>query len=481
MDLGTTGNRVMAFARDGTILAKSYYEFPQIFPRPGWVEHNPLDILNTAVKALQDVIPAVGSENIISLGITNQRETTIIWDRNTGQPVYNAIVWQDRRTEETCRQLSAHKEIIKQKTGLFIDPYFSATKIKWLLENVPGVKDRAERGELLFGTTDTWLLWNLTGRAVHCTEPSNASRTMLLDIGSLKFDQGLLDIFGVPANILPAIMDSDSEFGRTSAAITGREIPIRGILGDQQASLLAQCGWQKGAVKATYGTGIFVMTNTLEQLCRSDALINTVAWKIKGRVNYALEGSIFMGGASIQWLRDNLRLLDKSADSEALAASLPDNEGVYLVPAFQGLGAPYWDATARAQITGLTRKSTRANIVRAALEAMAFQVQDVIREMQKTINERLKVLKADGGAAMNNFLLQYQSDISRLSLERGTFTETTALGVAMLSGLASGFWDLESFSGLVKPGRVFTPQMDSERAEAYYRQWQGAVQSCLRK
>ncbi len=481
IDLGTTGNRVMAFARDGSIVARSYYEFPQIFPQPGWVEHDPGQILSTTLKALQEVCTKVGAENIDSIGITNQRETTILWDKNTGQPVYNAIVWQDRRTENTCLELAARRDLLKQKTGLFLDPYFSATKVKWIIDQVAGVKGRIAKGDILFGTPDTWVLWNLTARRAHLTEPSNASRTMLFNISLLNFDQELLQIFGVPENILPGIMPSDSLFGYLKKEICGREIPIHGVLGDQQASLFAQCAGQAGAVKATYGTGIFVMTNTGKQLRISETLINTVSWQIKKEVNYALEGSIFMGGAAIQWLRDNLKIIEKAADSEAIATALTDNEGVYFVPALQGLGAPYWEAQARGAITGLTRKSNRANIIRAALEAMAYQVCDVLNEMKKTSLEPLCQLRVDGGAAVNNFLMQFQADIARVPVERATITETTALGAAGVAAIATGFWDEQGFAGTIKRDRVFKPLLDEQKAQASYQGWQTAVNRCRQR
>jgi glycerol kinase len=478
-DLGTTGNRVMAFTRDGAVAARSYYEFPQIFPQAGWVEHDPQAILKTTLQALHDVAAVVGPENIESIGITNQRETSILWDRNTGQPVYNAIVWQDRRTEKMCQQLSTHRDLIKQKTGLFLDPYFSATKIVWMMDQVPGLKEKINNGKIIFGTPDTWLLWNLTGGKVHATDPSNASRTLLFDINQCRFDRELLRIFNVPAEILPEVKDSDAVFGSLDTKFMGREIPITGILGDQQAALLAQCGWDKDLAKVTYGTGIFAMANTLNELCRSERLVTTVAWKIGGEVNYALEGSIFIGGAALQWLRDGLKIIEKASDSEQLAAALKDNEGIYFVPALQGLGAPYWDPQARGMIIGLTRKTTRANIARAALEAMAFQVREVVAEMQQTIKQKLAVLRVDGGAAANNFLLQFQADIARITIERTTMNETTALGAAGVSGLSAKFWSKEEFKKIVIKDRLFTPQLNEKIAAGYYLKWQEAVRRSL--
>ncbi|RKX97843.1 MAG: glycerol kinase [Spirochaetes bacterium] len=475
IDLGTTGNRVIAFSKEGKIIAKSYYEFSQIFPQPGWVEHDPCEILETTFKALRDVIKIVGVENIVSIGITNQRETTVLWDKTTGEPVYNAIVWQCRRTEELCKDLKGYKDIVKEKTGLFLDPYFSATKIKWIMENISGVKGKVDKNKILFGTPETWVLWNLTGRKSHFTEPSNASRTLLFNINSLQFDNELLKIFGIPKNILPEVKDSNSLFGYTDKKITGKEIPITGILGDQQASLFAHCGWEEGSIKATYGTGIFVMINTLNKSFKSETLLTTVAWKIDEEVNYALEGSIFMGGASIQWLRDNMKILKTASDSEQMANSLKDNEGVYFVPALQGLGAPYWDPEARGLIIGLTRKTTKENIVRAALEALAYQVRDVVEEVRNVFQDKFKVLRVDGGACVNNFLMQFQADILNLPIERPKITETTALGAAGISGISSRFWTKEEFKNIREIDKIFVPSMDKQKSDYYYFKWKDAV------
>lgn len=476
VDLGTTGNRAIAFSKEGEVVARSYYEFPQIFPFPGWVEHNPMDIWNTCIKALNDVVNEVGAQNIDSIGITNQRETTIIWDKNTGRPVYNAIVWQCRRTEGTCKELKEYAKILKDKTGLFLDPYFSATKIKWIFDNVDGVRQKAERGELLFGTPETWVLWNLTGRKVHATEPSNASRTLLFNINTLEFDKELLEIFKVPQNILPEVMDSDSLFGFTDNDLIGAVVPIHGILGDQQASLFAHCGWQDGIIKATYGTGIFILTNTKEELVKSNSLITTIAWKIGKTTSYALEGSVFMGGASIQWLRDNLKIIASAPETEEIARSLNDNEGVYFVPAFQGLGAPYWDPDARGLLIGLTRKSTRANIVRAVVESLAYQVKDVMGVMKKNIKGDFKILSVDGGACANNFLMQFQADILPLVVDRPKIVDTTALGAAGLSAISSGFWKMQDLVNIRTTERKFSPVMEKSTADLYYKKWQDAVE-----
>jgi len=477
MDLGTTGNRVVAYNRQGGAIAKAYYEFPQIFPKPGWVEHDPLKIWETALKALKEVGEQVGAENIEALGITNQRETTILWEKSTGKPVFNAIVWQCRRTAPLCESLKEHAERIKEKTGLFLDAYFSATKISWILEHVPGLRARAERGEILFGTVDTWILWMLTGGRTHATEVSNASRTLLYNIRTLEFDSELLKLFHVPKALLPAVLDSDGDFGCVEQKILGREIPVRAMLGDQQASLFGQGAWEPGIVKNTYGTGLFVMTNTGDQLPRSGRLVNTIAWKTGKELAYAVEGSIFIGGSCIQWLRDILKLIPSAEASEALAAHLASNDGVYLVPAFVGLGAPYWDPDARGLLIGITRGTTPAHIVRASLEALAYQTRDVIEEMQKLCPGRpLRKLRVDGGAVKNNFLMQFQADILGCSVERPLHTETTVFGVAGLTGIAVGFWSRKDYLQLVQiTERTFEARMDSKIRDACYRTWKEAV------
>ena len=476
LDLGTTGNRVIAFSQDGEVLAKSYYEFPQIFPKPGWVEHSPQDIVDTTFRAFRDVLAEVGAENVEAIGITNQRETTVLWDRHSGKPVYNAIVWQCRRTAEICDRFADQADVIRRKTGLPIDPYFSATKIRWLLENVPGAEERAKKGDLAFGTIDTWILWNLTGGRVHATEPSNASRTLLFDIRRGRFDDELLDIFGVPAAILPEVRPSASRFGETDPQITaGRAIPITGILGDQQASLFAQGGWQEGVVKNTYGTGLFAMTSTGSSPADPGALVSTVAWQMDGETTYALEGSVFVGGSSVQWLRDGLKIIDNSAETEPLAERLASNEGVYFVPALVGLGAPYWDPTARGMIIGLTRGTKREHLARATLEAIAYQTRDVVEEMEKLIGKKLKTLRVDGGASQNNFLMQFQADILDAVVERPVVTETTALGAAGIAGLSAGLWTLDDFLKVRKIDREFRPGLDAQDRERLYAKWKEAV------
>ncbi len=476
IDLGTTGNRVIAFSKDGEIVAKSYYEISQIFPQPGWVEQDPQEVIFTTYKALQDVLKKVGIDNVVSIGITNQRETTILWDKDTGKPLYNAIVWQCRRTEDICKELAEYKGLIKEKTGLFLDPYFSATKIKWIIDNIEGVKGKINQNRVLFGTPESWLLWNLTEGKSFFTEPSNASRTLLFNIHSLEFDKELLNIFGIPESILPQVVDSDSFFGYTSRKITGKQIPIMGILGDQQASLFAHCGWEKGVVKNTYGTGLFIMTNTKDSLIQSDSLITTISWKIERKVEYALEGSIFMGGAVIQWLRDNLKIIKTAPDSEQIAQALRDNEGVYFVPALQGLGAPYWRPEAKGMILGLTRKTTREHLVRAALESLAFQTKDVVEEIKKLVPFQLKILKVDGGASLNNFLMQFQADILGFEVERPKIIENTALGIAGLSGVVVGFWNRDEFEKVIKIDKRFSPHMDEEKRIRLYTQWKKAIE-----
>ncbi len=481
IDLGTTGNRVIAFSKDGRIVARAYYEFPQIFPEPGWVEQDPREIWRTTLKALHDVVGQVGVENVEAIGLTNQRETTILWERATGKPVYNAIVWQCRRTAAMCDALREYEPQIKRKTGLFLDPYFSATKIRWILDHVSGAQEKAEAGALAFGTVDTWILWQLTAGAVHATEPSNASRTLLFNIHTLAFDDDLLKLFGIPRPLLPEVKPSGGAFGTTTRALLGKSIPVTGILGDQQAAFFAHGGWEPGVVKNTYGTGLFVVTSTGRTVPDSGKLVNTIAWQLDGETTYALEGSIFVGGAAIQWLRDGLKILESAAESEELAVSLSDNEGVYFVPALTGLGAPYWDPEARGTFLGLTRGTTRAHFARAALEALAYQTRDVIEEMVKaTGGQNLKKLAVDGGASKNNFLLQFQSDILNIPVERPQVVETTAFGAAGVAGLTAGFWDRDAFLRARKIDRIFSPRMKAEDRERFYARWKKAVQRALK-
>lgn len=474
-DLGTTSNRVIAYSKEGKIVARSSYEFEQKFPRPGWVEHNPVEILDTTFKAARDVIERVGVENVEAAGITNQRETTILWDSTTGKPVYNAIVWQCRRTASICDELEKYHDLIREKTGLFVDPYFSATKIKWLLENVKEAKEVFKKGDLLFGTVDTWILWNLTKGRIHATDTSNASRTMLFNINSLEYDKELLSIFSIPENILPGVKESAAGFGFIDKSFFGKEVPIAAILGDQQASLFAQGCWDNTKVKNTYGTGLFVMMNVGGRPVKSGRLVSTVAWTRDGKTDYALEGPIFVGGAAIQWLRDGLEIIEASHHSEKLAEKLASNEGVYFVPALTGLGAPYWDSNARGSIFGLTRGTKREHIVRAALEALAYQTRDVVEEMRKVADTSHSSLFVDGGATANDFLMQFQADILDLPVEKVKAAETTSFGVAGLAGLHSGFWSEKEFLEAREVEKEFLPKMSAEEREKNYSGWREAV------
>jgi glycerol kinase len=424
-------------------MAVAQKEFPQLFPKPGWVEHDPRDIWSTQAGVAAEVLTKANVEaaDIAAIGITNQRETTLVWDRDTGQPVYNAIVWQDRRTAALCDRLRARKldRVIRRKTGLVIDAYFSATKVQWILQNVKGARARAQRGELAFGTVDSWLVWNLTGGAVHVTDVSNASRTMLYDIRKGEWDDELLKIFGVPRSMLPEVRSSSEVYG--TSTLFGAPIPIAGIAGDQQAALFGQACTKPGMVKNTYGTGCFMLMNTgTKPIASKNNLLTTVAWRVGGRTEYALEGSIFIAGAVVQWLRDGLEVIRSAAEIEALAASVPDANGVYLVPAFAGLGAPHWDQYARGTIVGLTRGTTKAHLARAALEAIALQVMDVLKAMEADAGIKLKELRVDGGASANNLLMQLQADLLNVPVVRPKIAETTALGAAYLAGLAVGYW-----------------------------------------
>ena len=481
IDLGTTGNRAIAFSRSGAVVAQAYRKLTQHYPQAGWVEHDPVELYRTSLSALQEVVEAVGSEQVHAIGITNQRETTIIWDRATGQPVHPAIVWQDRRTAARCEELHSSLQVVKEKTGLVIDPYFSATKITWILDEIDPDRKRSSRGDLLFGTPETWVLWQLTNGAVHATEPSNASRTMLFNITTLDWDDELLELFNIPAALLPQIDDSDTLFGVTDASLFHRSIPIAGIAGDQQASLFGQLGWDGRTVKATYGTGIFMLVNTGTTPCFHESLITTVAWKRSSQINYALEGSLFMGGASIQWLQENLGIIDspQATGSESIAAAR--NEGVYFVPAFQGLGAPYWRPDARALLIGLTRKADRTTVIRAAVEAMAYQVRDVVEAFLPAVGSLPDRIRADGGATRNDILMQFQADLLGIPVVCSGIMETTALGVAGIAGIASGFWSEKDFAATVTDGRIFSPVPDRDRGlyESYYAGWKRAVERSL--
>ncbi|MGI5880462.1 MAG: glycerol kinase GlpK [Syntrophomonadaceae bacterium] len=485
IDQGTTGTTVLILDSAGNIISRAYREFTQYYPAPGWVEHDPQEIwavtLSTATQAIMQA--NITSRDIYAIGITNQRETSLLWDRHTGLPVSNAIVWQCRRTTPICEQMknAGMENTIRRKTGLVIDAYFSATKIAWILENIPGSRSRAEQGELIFGTIDTWLLWKLTGGKVHVTDCSNASRTMLYNIHELEWDKEILTYFDIPESVLPSVKSSSEVYGYTDPDLLGAEIPIAGMAGDQQAALFGQTCFDAGTAKNTYGTGCFLLLNTGNQAVESrHGLLTTIAWNVNDQVSYALEGSVFIAGAAIQWLRDELGMIKNSAESEVLAASLTSNEGVYLVPAFTGMGAPYWDMHARGTITGLTRGSNRAHFARAALEAIAYQTYDVLEAMTGDAGVSLKVLHVDGGASVNNFLMQFQSDILNVKVDRPVITDSTAIGAAYLAGLGSGFWQHpDQLRSMRKLDRCFSPVIeDSERRERL-QGWQKAVNCTL--
>lgn len=486
LDQGTTSSRAIIFDAKGTPVTIAQYPFPQIYPQPGWVEHDPMVILETQLRAMAEAFEKSGLSptDIAGIGITNQRETTIVWDKNTGKPVYNAIVWQCRRTASICDELTASGigEYVREKTGLLIDAYFSGTKIKWILDNVEGARERAERGELLFGNVDSWLIWNLTGGKAHVSDYSNCSRTMIFDIDELKWDETLCEKLGIPISMLPEPVPSSMIYGTVAPGLTGLEmlagIPVCGSAGDQAAALIGQGCINRGQAKNTYGTGCFTLLNTGDQSVRSSSgLVTSVAWSIGGKTTYALEGSVFNAGSSIQWLRDEVGMLSTSSECESLAASVPDNGGVYLVSAFTGLGAPRWDMYARGAIVGLTRGSTKAHIVRAALEGIAYQVKDLLDAMEKDAGEELSVLRVDGGASVNNFMMQFQSDILRKPIDRPKMVETTAFGAAFLAGLAAGVWsDIGDIADIRESDRVFEPQMEPEQADKLHKTWLRAVE-----
>ena len=486
LDQGTTSSRAIIFDAKGTPVTVAQYPFPQIYPEPGWVEHDPMVILETQLRAMAEAFEKSGLSptDIAGIGITNQRETTIVWDKNTGKPVYNAIVWQCRRTASICDELKASGigEYVREKTGLLIDAYFSGTKIKWILDNVDGARERAERGELLFGNVDSWLIWNLTGGKAHVSDYSNCSRTMIFDIDELKWDEMLCEKLGIPMSMLPTPVPSSMIYGTVAPGLTGLEmlagVPVCGSAGDQAAALIGQGCINRGQAKNTYGTGCFTLLNTGDQSVRSSSgLVTSVAWSIGGKTTYALEGSVFNAGSSIQWLRDEVGLLATSSECEALAAGVPDNGGVYLVSAFTGLGAPRWDMYARGAIVGLTRGSTKAHIVRAALEGIAYQVKDLLDAMEKDSGEELSVLRVDGGASVNNFMMQFQSDILRKPIDRPKMVETTAFGAAFLAGLAAGVWnDIGDITAIRESDRIFEAQMDAEKAEKLHKTWLRAVE-----
>jgi len=481
VDQGTTGTTVLVFDRQGRVVGRAYSEFTQHYPKPGWVEHDPEEIWRVTLRVLRQACrrARVRARDVAALGITNQRETTVLWDRRSGRPVYRAIVWQDRRTAPLCEELRARglADVFRRKTGLVLDPYFSGTKLRWLLEHVPRAAERARAGEIAFGTMDSWLMWKLSGGAVHATDPTNASRTLLFDIHTGAWDAELCAHLGVPAGMLPAVKPSSGEFGATEPSVLGAPVAIAGVAGDQQAALFGQGCVEPGTAKNTYGTGCFLLMNTGAQPVASrHGLVTTAACDARGGRAYALEGSVFIAGAAIQWLRDGLGLVKKAADSERLARSVDSTLGVYLVPAFVGLGAPHWDAEARGALVGLTRGVTRAHVVRAALEALAFQTRDVADAMAADAGSRLSTLRVDGGAAANDFLMQFQADVLGVPVDRPRVVETTAMGAAFLAGLAVGFW--KSQAELERARRIdrrFQPRMKPEVRDALYRGWQEAV------
>lgn len=484
IDQGTTSSRAILFNKQGSIVNVSQREFTQIFPKPGWVEHNADEIWGSVLAVIAEVLAESGvdAKDVAAIGITNQRETTVVWDKTTGKPVYNAIVWQSRQTNEICEQLKEDglNEVFRQKTGLLIDPYFSGTKVKWILDNVSGAREKAEKGELLFGTIDTWLIWKLTGGNVHVTDYSNAARTLMYNIYELKWDEELLEILNVPKSMLPEVKPSSHVYGETEPNLFfGQKIAISGVAGDQQAALFGQTCFEPGMAKNTYGTGCFMLMNTGEKAVYSkNGLLTTIAWGIDGKVEYALEGSIFVAGSAIQWLRDGLRMLKNSADSEDYAWKVESTDGVYVVPAFVGLGAPYWDSEVRGAMFGLTRGTSKEHFIRAVLESLAYQTKDVLTAMEADSNIQLKALRVDGGAAKNNFLMQFQSDILGVPVERPVIYETTALGAAYLAGLAVGFWeDQNEIRGQWKVDQRFVNNMAQEKVDELYNGWQKAVQA----
>lgn len=486
LDQGTTSSRAVLLDKNANIIEVAQREFTQIYPQAGWVEHNPMEIWASQSSTLNEVVAKAGitSDKIAAIGITNQRETTIVWEKETGKPVYNAIVWQCRRTADICTQLKAdgHESYIRKTTGLVVDPYFSGTKIKWILDHVEGARERAEKGELLFGTVDTWLVWKLTQGRSHVTDYTNASRTMLFNIHTKQWDDKMLELLDIPKAMLPKVCNSSEVYGQTNIGGKGGvRIPVAGIAGDQQAALYGHLCVDAGMTKNTYGTGCFMLMNTGDRAVESkNGLLTTIACNAKGQPCYALEGSIFMGGASIQWLRDELRLIHDSADSEYFATKVKDTNGVYVVPAFTGLGAPYWDPYARGAIVGLSRGANRNHIVRATLEAIAYQTREVLDAMQSDSGEKLAALRVDGGAVANNFLMQFQADILDVKVERPKVREVTALGAAYLAGLAVGFWkDLEELRGKAIVERTFEPKQTPEKRTALYQGWKKAVQRAL--
>lgn len=485
LDQGTTSSRAILFDKKGDIIATAQKEFKQYYPKPGWVEHDPMEIWGTQSGVIREVMDkaAIRPEQIASIGITNQRETTVIWEKDSGRPIYNAIVWQCRRTAGICNDIKDRglSDYIKNNTGLIVDAYFSATKIKWILDNVYGAREKAEEGKLLFGTIDTWLIWNLTRGQVHATDYSNASRTMIYNIHSLEWDDFLLKELDIPKSLLPEVKPSSYLYGYTDAQDFRGKIPITGVAGDQQAALFGQACFYEGMAKNTYGTGCFMLMNTGEKAIKSNkGLLTTIAWGIDDKIYYALEGSIFVAGAVVQWLRDEMKIIRSADETEYLASKVPDTNGVYLVPAFVGIGAPYWDMYARGTIVGITRGTKVEHIVRASLEAIAYETRDVLEAMEEDSGIDLMALKVDGGAVVNNFLMQFQADILNVDVERPVTKETTALGVAYLSGLKVGYWkNLDDIVDNWKVDRVFSPNMEDLTREKLYIKWKKAVKRSL--
>ena len=481
LDAGTTSNRAIIFDVDSKIVGVAQKEFTQHFPQPGWVEHDAEEIWSSMHEVMREALEQSGlvASDIAAIGITNQRETAVIWDRTTGRPIYNAIVWQSRQTADICEDLKRQGLVkeFQEKTGLVIDAYFSGTKVKWILDHVKGAREKAEKGELAFGTIDTWLLWKLTGGEVHKTDYSNASRTLMFNIKTLEWDEALLKYLTVPKSLLPEVRPSSEVYGHTIPSIIGASVPVAGMAGDQQSALFGQNCFSPGEAKNTYGTGCFLLMNTGTDICMSkNGLVTTIAWGLDGKVEYALEGSIFVGGSAIQWLRDGLRLVDSAPDSEWVAKKVPDAGGVYMVPAFVGLGAPYWDMSARGMIIGITRGTKKAHLVRATLDSLAYQTRDVLGAMEADSGNRLATLKVDGGAVANNLLMQFQADLLGVPVDRPQITETTALGAAYLAGLATGVW--ASKEELKKSWQLetrFTPALDKKAADKLYKGWRKAV------
>ena len=486
LDQGTTSSRAILFDKSGKIFHTAQQEFTQYFPKSGWVEHNADEIWSSILAVIAGVLSEknITAEQIEGIGITNQRETTVVWDKKTGKPIYNAIVWQSRQTSDICHELkeSGYNELFRDKTGLLIDAYFSGTKVKWILDNVQGAREKAERGELLFGTIDTWLVWKLSGGKRHVTDYSNASRTLMYNIHELKWDEELLSILGVPASMLPEVCPSSEIYAHTEKShFFGHAAPIAGIAGDQQAALFGQACFESGMVKNTYGTGCFMLMNTGDKAVKSEhGLLTTIAWGIDGKVEYALEGSIFVAGSAIQWLRDGLRMFRNSSESEEYAKRVESTEGVYVVPAFVGLGTPYWDSDVRGAIFGLTRGTEKEHLIRATLESLAYQTKDVLDAMEADSGISLKTLRVDGGAVENDFLMQFQADLLNVPVERPLISETTALGAAYLAGLAVGFWtDRSEISAHWNLDRPFEPEMEQQQREDLYAGWQKAVKAAI--